>query len=484
MVSYWKRMLAIISQRKKRSKSKQQRGQSSSRKSPKQQQQHRQSGRKSSPKQQQGCDSCPVLNKHQGGSNCAPQLSSRVDCAPQLSSRVDCAPPQLKYFNANSSFIFNLSEDLLSEILKRLPVKYILRCRCVHKSWHSLIQTHSFITLHLNHQKTRSPDLLLFRNCFDNQVDNQLTLRFDHVQSQQYCRINYLPPLPKSMWMWLVHSYGLICVSDMFNGIARPKTIYLWNPLVEKYKTLPESPLYASFTFKRFTSWTALAFGFVPQVDDYMVVHIRQAPCELNPNTVVIAVYSLNTNSWKITSHDNIFISYVSNDQVVFVNGVAYWAGCNSDSTQGIIMCFDAKTNLMREIPSPIGGEYRFHRAHLFLQPFGQSISYFVDDEKLKHFDMWVLREDSKNEFLWEKKMSVDLGDHFREQVLGVRNNGEPIFFKLYKFISYNLDSHEANDFVDSWGTWDDFSSFYEEDFAPPYHISPFVESLVFLNND
>lgn len=32
--------------------------------------------------------------------------------------------------------IDDLSEDLLAGILVRLPVKYILRCRCVQKSWY------------------------------------------------------------------------------------------------------------------------------------------------------------------------------------------------------------------------------------------------------------------------------------------------------------------------------------------------------------
>lgn len=46
--------------------------------------------------------------------------------------------------------------------------------------------------------------------------------------------------------------------------------------------------------------------------------------------------------------------------------------------------------------------------------------------------------------------MSVSLSREFQTEVLGLRNNGEPIVFKLFKLTSYNLDSHEANDFVDS----------------------------------
>ncbi|XP_074337676.1 uncharacterized protein LOC141674875 [Apium graveolens] len=61
--------------------------------------------------------------------------------------------------------------------------------------------------------------------------------------------------------------------------------------------------------------------------------------------------------------------------------------------------------------------------------------------------------------------------------VLGVRNNAEPILVKSYNLITYGLDNHKANNFVDSWIRW-------TKDYFPPYVISPFVESLILLNAD
>lgn len=79
-----------------------------------------------------------------------------------------------------------------------------------------------------------------------------------------------------------------------------------------------------------------------------------------------------------------------------------------------------------------------------------QFVAYFVEYERLRRFDMWVLEGDTINEFFWEKKMSISLNECFRVEVLGLRNNSEPIVFSFYDLLSYNLDSHEANDFVDS----------------------------------
>lgn len=46
-------------------------------------------------------------------------------------------------------------QDLLALILKRLPVKTLLRCQCVCKSWKQLIASKSFILDHLTVQRRR-----------------------------------------------------------------------------------------------------------------------------------------------------------------------------------------------------------------------------------------------------------------------------------------------------------------------------------------
>lgn len=66
-------------------------------------------------------------------------------------------------------------------------------------------------------------------------------------------------------------------------------------------------------------------------------------------------------------------------------------------------------------------------------------------------------------------------------EVLGLRNNGEPILCNLYNLVSYNLDGYKATEFIDSWDCWGDLS-FYEDEMAPPFIISPFVESLALHN--
>ncbi|XP_017233712.1 putative F-box protein At5g62660 [Daucus carota subsp. sativus] len=375
--------------------------------------------------------------------------------------------------------INDLPDELLAEILKLLPVKYILRCRGVQKSWYYLVGSEMFISLQLNYQKIRNdhyPKYLFFENSYT----DVLTLRYDDVQCEEYCRPKYPPGLTdKSAWRAV--SYGLICVSTMiFEFHESTKEIYLWNPLVEKYKTLPDSPL-----LNIETRWNTLAFGFVPEINDYVVVHVVKPRLHLgrgepDPHSVIIAVYSLNTNSWKKICHDKVFVRHINWFDVVFINGAAFWAGIKWDRRK-IILCYDTKTEKLREIslPSYSPGDHIIHTIH----QLGQSIAYFVWDKRYDYFDMWVLKFYSIDEFSWEKKMSIRPNKDIRVEVMGVRNNGEPILARSFNLITYNLDNHMAKNFVDSWDSWTPYP-YYEEDFAPPFFIRPFVESLVLLNID
>ncbi|KAK1371796.1 hypothetical protein POM88_037888 [Heracleum sosnowskyi] len=399
---------------------------------------------------------------------------------------------------------YDFPQELLSEIFKRLPVKYVLRCRAVQKSWYSLIKTPMFISLHSNYQKLTAhinPKYLLFDN-----LDTELfTVRFDNAQCQEYCTFDY--DLPNSSWY--AQSNGLICVSTMFDQhFDFDPDIYLWNPLVQKYRMVPETPL-RRYSFEE-TKWHALAFGFLPEAKDYVVVHmvkpsLTSAPdepeypydesYELYSHLVMISVYSRNSNSWKEMCQEKVFVDRMCTDKSVFVNGTAFWVGYNSNELYQVVMCFDTETNVLRTIRVPNWIE--IHGRQILnprILPFGQSIAYFVevdqedvdeddDENDAPHLDIWVLKDNMMGEFSWVKKMSVGLSENVWARVLGLRNNGEPILAKSNNLISYNLDTHEPYDFVESCDRLTP-NYVYEEGSSSPFVISPFVETLLFLDTD
>ncbi|KAK1371811.1 hypothetical protein POM88_037903 [Heracleum sosnowskyi] len=399
---------------------------------------------------------------------------------------------------------YDFPEELLSEIFKRLPVKYVLRCGAVQKSWYSLIRTPLFISLHSNYQKHTAhvnPKYLVFHDT----SNQEITIRYDDAQCQEYCKFDY--PLDLPACSWCEQANGLRCLSTMFDkGLDYSPNIYIWNPLVQKFKTVPDSPLFR-FEFEEI-QWNALAFGFLPEVKDYVVIHVLKPSSTSTSapeffdydyekyylHSVVIGVYSLNTNSWKKICQDKVFVDDMSVDQSVFVNGTAFWVGFNSHSLDQLVMYFDTKTNLVRKVVVP--GNIAFHERQLespLILPFGQYIAYFVevneddpeegdDDYGSPHLDIWVLKGDI-GKFSWKKKMSVSLGENVWAEVFGLRNNGEPVLAKSNDLIAYDLDTHEPYDFVKSCDRLTpDYS--YEEGSKPPFVISPFEETLVLFDID
>ncbi|XP_028798184.1 putative F-box/LRR-repeat/kelch-repeat protein At1g11620 [Neltuma alba] len=57
-----------------------------------------------------------------------------------------------------------LPEEIMRNILKRLPVKSLIRFRCVRKDWKYLLKTPSFINDHLRHSRHQNPSLLFHWN--------------------------------------------------------------------------------------------------------------------------------------------------------------------------------------------------------------------------------------------------------------------------------------------------------------------------------
>ncbi|KAK1397156.1 hypothetical protein POM88_007019 [Heracleum sosnowskyi] len=250
------------------------------------------------------------------------------------------------------------------------------------------------------------------------------------------------------------------------------------------YKTLRVSPL-SVFTPEEI-EWKGLAFGYLPEVDDYVVVHVVKLepdpadpsdpdapdPREFNPNTVAIGVYSQNTSSWKTIFQDDVPLYALCSEKSVFVNGTAFWVA--QDFDEQFVMYFDTKKEILREILVPdYFGILDRQFDNPVIHPFGQSIAYFVEDDESHHLDIWLLKEDVINEFSWEKKLSVSLSENIRADVLGIRNNGEPILTKSNDLISYDLDTYEPYVFVNSCDCLTpDFS--YQ-----PFAITPFVETLL-----
>lgn len=159
-----------------------------------------------------------------------------------------------------------LSEELLMEIMKRLPVKYILRCRCVRKSWYHLLRSSYFISLHSGYQNSLHKYLLFF-----NRDKNYFSLRFDDKQCKEPYELQCPQDLHESFNNRGAIVYetcnGLICLSA-----TRMQEVFLWNPALRVSDFLPNFSIPTDNDSLTNPITIGLAFGYLAKTNDYKVI--------------------------------------------------------------------------------------------------------------------------------------------------------------------------------------------------------------------
>ena len=133
-----------------------------------------------------------------------------------------------------------LPEEVVLEILQRLPVKSLVRFRCVSKSWNSLIKSSAFINSHLTRSLSLSSNKLIFRQrvdkpsfypdleCYkliDDTIDSSSD-QIQHIDCPLTCRLFFHFNLIGSV-------NGLFCLHELERYV-------LWNPSIRKFITLPK----------------------------------------------------------------------------------------------------------------------------------------------------------------------------------------------------------------------------------------------------
>ncbi|KAG8388460.1 hypothetical protein BUALT_Bualt02G0128100 [Buddleja alternifolia] len=203
-------------------------------------------------------------------------------------------------------------EEIIIEILLRLPVKSLLKFKCVSKSWFVLISSYEFAKSHLKLSTKNdiyAHDRLVFvlgskllpmdiytcslQSVFECSASNGYVCPVTDANLPVH-RVSFDYPYEANDWIWLEGSCnGLVCVS------LSVSTLILWNPATRKLKALPDSGIDLSSDYYGLT----YGFGFDELHDDYKVVEFFRFDRHMSEIEIQVKVYSLRTNSWKILSN-------------------------------------------------------------------------------------------------------------------------------------------------------------------------------------
>ena len=125
-----------------------------------------------------------------------------------------------------TDFMTKLPQEKTIEILARLSIKNIIRCKCVCKSWRNIIGGDSFATSY-----TLNSRLVCAHR------DNGFTI----------CRDHWTP----LFWLGLPHAHYPVII-DSTNGLLLlgdgcVNTLFICNPMAREYAELPPLPAHSCF---------------------------------------------------------------------------------------------------------------------------------------------------------------------------------------------------------------------------------------------
>ncbi|CAA0826882.1 Unknown protein [Striga hermonthica] len=219
-----------------------------------------------------------------------------------------------------------IPEEIITEILLRLPVKSLLRFKSVCKPWLLLISSSKFAKAHLKTSTAQNSGV----SARENLIFGLIT---DNDRSLYTCPINSAidgsvladpltgclysvddnrdpipfdaapldcPPLAPGIDLTMIGSCnGLVCfiLSDSSNESSPKCSICLMNPATRKLKILPESDSSGNNLLYFLNSYS---FGYDEVHDDFKVIEVNSFAIRSDQHETYAMIYSSRADSWKL----------------------------------------------------------------------------------------------------------------------------------------------------------------------------------------
>lgn len=246
-----------------------------------------------------------------------------------------------------------LPMDIIFDILTRLPVKTLLRFRCLSKQFRSLIDSPDFINHHLQFSSS-TPKLIL------SQIRTSLQVQLLNFNTLD--KIRYLE-MPLVDWLNDFYKTNLLNVFDMTNdrfigiigscdgllalSIRSTDVVILCNIFTRKHKILPICTC-DPYTRTHFTFGFGRGAGF----DDHKLMRVA---ARKKPDNTSLSFYSLKTGSWrKIVDFPFHLLVY---QMASFVKGTLNWLCCEKQlgflKQKWNILSFDLSNDNFCFLPIP-----------------------------------------------------------------------------------------------------------------------------------
>ncbi|XP_016456656.1 F-box/kelch-repeat protein At3g06240-like [Nicotiana tabacum] len=230
-----------------------------------------------------------------------------------------------------------LPQEIIIDILSRLPAKAIGQFRCVSKQWLNFLSDPQFIKFHHTIHSHKEDAKLIF-------VSSSAalhTITFNQNPHNAISRNLNFPQLSHN-WVKVVgSSNGLVLVENAEN------IKYLINPTTLKYHRIPNFHL--ALPVPGIFSMCGLGYDFAS--DDYKVVTLSRYKRDLD--NIFVDVYSVRMGLWRRHGKLPVDHGVPIGGSGVLVNGALHWLARKSPYYSSVIVAFDLNDETFLELPVP-----------------------------------------------------------------------------------------------------------------------------------
>ncbi|KAK2986269.1 hypothetical protein RJ640_021838 [Escallonia rubra] len=273
-----------------------------------------------------------------------------------------------------------------------LPVKSLLRCKSLCKSWYTWITKPSFISAHFNYNAAlkKSHCILVKRILPEHIQPTESVLSF---LSDEISGDDHIPPteiiIPhfNDFLQMVGPCNGIVCLTDH-------RDIILCNPSIRDLKVLPAP----SFNYPHGLLSTTLGvgFGFDPHSSEYKVIRIAELYKDESGgyrfHSVKVEIYDLTTEFWREIDAVVPCVWPFPCSELLF-NGHFHWWANYEDHDGESILSFHISTEVFEQIRLPDACAFPNGSERAFLV-LNESIALFLlNTLEQTSFDIWLMTE-------------------------------------------------------------------------------------------
>ncbi|KAK6911180.1 F-box domain [Dillenia turbinata] len=287
-----------------------------------------------------------------------------------------------------------LDDNIITEILSRLPLKSLLRSKCVCKRWHFMISDPIFIRKYsLENPSYYISGFYLQKAWLSCKPRLDFFTMNGNLKAAPEASLSFIKDSVKIM----SSCNGLLCCSS-FRCSEKERNYYICKPATKQYTMLP--PIESELVF-------GMSIVFEPSKSPhYKVVCVCESELSQPKDSLYqIKVFSSQTSSWRLS--EAFQLSY----KMFFGRGVLWcgalcWAGWGDS-----LLHFDVERESLQTLPMPPKPKGRESRACRYMGEAGGHLHMVeIFDFYPTSFEVMEMKEDCTG---WFTKYHVDLTNLF-----------------------------------------------------------------------